>query len=324
MTSKVFEVFDSHHHIWSKGEEKYPWVVEPIIDLKEKATVECYLTSTTSNPSSDSFDNSINQSNTIIRKSLIVQPINHKFDHSYLFNALKSYPDKFMGMGLANPDDGINGIRKLKEHGPTNLVAVRFNPALFPEGNMENDLARDMFEEASNLKLVVGVMCFNGIKDHVPALRKWAMKYVNLKIVIDHMGFFRQPAVGAVVDTNDINHNDEQHWLALLSLSDLPNVYVKISALFRLSGEPFPHHDLVRDKRIPTLIQKFGAERLMWGSDWPYVLTGNQIGMSDFAVENLIESTRVFERWNEKECSFANETIQQIMFQTAMDIFKVL
>ena len=138
------------------------------------------------------------------------------------------------------------------------------------------------------------------------------------------MGFFRQPAVGAVVDTNDKNHNYELHWNALLSLSDLPNIYVKISALFRLSGEPFPHYDLVRDKRIATLIQKFGAGRLMWGSDWPYVLTGNQMGMSDFAVENLIESTRVFERWNKKENTFSDEVIQQIMFQTATDTFKLL
>merc|ERR1712223_2162600 len=196
-------------------------------------------------------------------------------------------------MGLANPEDGRNGLVKLKEQGPKNLVAVRFNPALFPEGNMESELAGEMFEEAYNLNFVVGVICFKGIKDHVPALRKWALKYKNLKIIIDHMGFFRQPAVGAVVDEEDRVHNQEEHWEALLSLSDLKNIYVKISALFRLSGEHFPHYDLVRDKRIATLIQQFGADRLMWGSDWPYVMTGNQMGMSDFAVKSLIESSKV-------------------------------
>ena len=61
----------------------------------------------------------------------------------------------------------------------------------------------------------------------------------------------------------------------------------------------------------------------MWGSDWPYVMTGNQMGLSDFAVKSLIESTRVFERWNEKEIIFSNEVVRKIMFQTAFDTFKV-
>ena len=328
MTSKMFEVFDSHHHIWSNGEEQYPWVVEPIDELKENSTIESYIASTNSESSSRVQLDTFNEYKTKITKSLIVQPldckgINHKFNHSYLFHALNSYPDKFFGMGLSNPDEGVDGLRQLKEASPKNFVGVRFNPALFPDGNMDSALAGDMFEEASNLNLIVGVMCFKGIRDHVPALTKWAAKYKNLKIIIDHMGFFRQPAVGAVVDENGINHNDEQHWNALLSLSNCKNIYIKISALFRLSGEPFPHNDLVRDKRIATLIQKFGAERLMWGSDWPYVMTGNQIGMSDFAVKNLIEACRVFEIWNEKEHKFTDEVIHKIMFQTANDTFKV-
>ena len=319
MTSKIFEVFDSHHHIWSDGEGIYPWVVEPILFLKSKSTAEEYLASTTVNNSSSS-----EKSVVTIKKSLIVQPLNHKFDHAYIFEKLKRHTDRFFGMALANPEEGIEGLRQLKEQGPNNLVGVRFNPALFPNGDLENDAASQMFCEASNLKLVVGVMCFTGIEEHTKALRKWAAKYENVKIIIDHMGFFRQPAVGAVRDTNEKSHNEERHWTSLLSLSDLPNIYVKISALFRLSGEPFPHYDLIKDKRITTLVEMFGADRLMWGSDWPYVLTGYQMGMSDFAVENLIESARIFERWNEREIVFSEEVVKKIMFQSAMKIFKAI
>ena len=175
MTSKVCEVFDSHHHIWSNGEEKYPWVTEPINELKKNSTVENYISSTNYEPLNQTDDN--NQYRTKITKSLIVQPLNHKFDHSYLFHALQSYPEKFFGMGLANPDEGRIGLRQLRENSPKNFVAVRFNPALFPDGNMDSDLAGNMFEEASELNFVVGVMCFKGIKDHVPALRKWAERY---------------------------------------------------------------------------------------------------------------------------------------------------
>lgn len=37
--------------------------------------------------------------------ALIIQPGNHKFDHSYVTSVLKAHPDKFVGMLLANPTE---------------------------------------------------------------------------------------------------------------------------------------------------------------------------------------------------------------------------
>jgi predicted TIM-barrel fold metal-dependent hydrolase len=56
----------------------------------------------------------------------------------------------------------------------------------------------------------------------------------------------------------------------LLSLSQFPNVYVKISALFRLH-DTYPY-DAVKTQRFQPLLQAFGADRLLYGSDFPYVL----------------------------------------------------
>ena len=324
METKIFEVFDSHHHIWSSGEAEFPWAVQPIDALKSKGTLEEYLSSTKIDE--DGKDKSCKEhrehSVIAITKSLIVQPMNHKFDHAYLFDAIKRYPDRFLGMALANPEEGVSGLQRLKEISPSNLVGIRFNPSLFPGGNLESNLAEDMFSEASTLRLVVGVMCFTGISEHINSLRKWALKCPGTKIVIDHMGFFRQPAVGAILDTKDKVHNIEEHWKALMSLVDLPNVYIKISALFRLSGEPFPHYDL-RDRRVKVLVESFGADRLMWGSDWPYVLTGNQMGMSNFSVENIKIAASIFEKWNEPDEIFSEIVIKKIMFQTGMQVFNV-
>ena len=324
MDIEKHKAFDSHHHIWSDGKEPFPWVVEPIDELKSTSTAEDYLRSV--KIENDALRDQIEAENVNpirpITKSLIVQPLNHKFDHSYLFETLKKYPRNFLGMALANPDEGVDGLKRIKETGPDNLVSVRFNPTLFPSGNLESDLAGDMFSESGKLNLVVGVMCFTGITTHVSALRKWAVKYKDTKVVIDHMGFFRQPAVGAVIDTPEKSHNNEDHWEALMTLADVPNVYVKISALFRLSGEPFPHHDL-REKRVKQLVDKFGPDRLMWGSDWPYVLTGNQMGMTNFNVKDLNQAVTIFDRWNDEKEVFSEETIQKIMFQTAFNVFSL-
>lgn len=116
----------------------------------------------------------------------------------------------------------------------------------------------------------VGVMAFKGIGPFVPALMELLEKYPSTTLVIDHMGFFRQPAIGGQL--HDAAKNDEAAWAALLDLARYPQVYVKVSALFRSSGEPPPFRDL--EPRVADLLTAFGASRLMWGSDFPFVLPG--------------------------------------------------
>jgi predicted TIM-barrel fold metal-dependent hydrolase len=43
-----------------------------------------------------------------------VQPINHKFDHSYVSSVLQKYPSKFVGCCLADPTDGGGGVKELQ------------------------------------------------------------------------------------------------------------------------------------------------------------------------------------------------------------------
>ncbi len=47
-------------------------------------------------------------------------------------------------------------------------------------------------------------------------------------------------------------------------------VYVKASAFFRVSQQPWPYPDACRALRL--LVDTFGADRVMWGSDCPWVL----------------------------------------------------
>lgn len=73
------------------------------------------------------------------------------------------------------------------------------------------------------------------------------------------MGFFRQPATGGLLA--DAASNDEGAWGELLDLAQYPQVYVKISALFRTSAETPPHLDL--QPRVAQLLKAFGPQRLM-------------------------------------------------------------
>lgn len=46
-------------------------------------------------------------------------------------------------------------------------------------------------------------------------------------------------------------------------------MYVKLSAFFRISAEPYPFLDA--RLLMSDLVAAFGADRLMWGTDFPWV-----------------------------------------------------
>ncbi|GJN03118.1 hypothetical protein PR202_ga20527 [Eleusine coracana subsp. coracana] len=50
----------------------------------------------------------------------------------------------------------------------------------------------------------------------------------------------------------------------------LLEVYVKYSALFRITREAYPYEDTAQ--LLSRAISSFGANRIMWGSDFPYVV----------------------------------------------------
>ncbi|CAL9234589.1 unnamed protein product [Arabidopsis halleri] len=93
--------------------------------------------------------------------ALIVQPINHKFDHSLVTSVLKKYPSKFVGCCLANPAEDGSAITHLENLVlESNYRAVRFDPYLWPLGQkMTNPVGKALFSKAGELGVPVGFMC---------------------------------------------------------------------------------------------------------------------------------------------------------------------
>lgn len=101
-------------------------------------------------------------------------------------------------------------------------------------------------------------LSFDALVDvrHLPHLRVFAERNPNLPIVIDHAA---KPFIAA---------GEFEAWtMAIADLAALPQVYCKVSGLLtEASAEQGV--DQVRPY-ISQLYHLFGAERLMWGSDWP-------------------------------------------------------
>ena len=169
---------------------------------------------------------------------------------------------------------------------PCGFVGARFNAGLFGGAGLASDVGRALYKRCGELGMPVGIMTFGGLLPHVEAIRALAAHSPRTTMIIDHFGFFRQPATGGLLGA--AASNDEEAWAALLALAELPAVHVKVSALFRVSAELPPHKDL--EGRLSSLLKAYGPSRLLWGSDFPYVVleAGGYEG-SKAALEAMLE-----------------------------------
>lgn len=252
----VSKVIDSAVHVWSDGNPPFPWAKAPSEELQTAATHEAlaHLAREAG-----------------VAGALIVQPSVHRFDHSYVTAALRANPGLYRGMCLANPTlEPAAAAAELARLHADGFAGVRFNPYLGDEGWMDSPVGHALYKKAGELQMPVGVMCFKGFLPQLPAITALLDANPATKLIIDHLGFFRQAATGGL--EGDLAVNDEAAWTALLALAARPQVYVKVSALFRASAELPPHDDL--QPRVRQLLESFGPNRLMWGSDFPFVLLG--------------------------------------------------
>lgn len=91
---------------------------------------------------------------------------------------------------------------------------------------------------------------------HLSYLRVFAKRHPKLPIVIDHAA---KPGIAA---------GEIESWsAALAAVAELPQVYCKLSGLLTEASAGQGVAEL--RPYVVQLYHLFGAERLMWGSDWP-------------------------------------------------------
>lgn len=218
--------------------------------------------------------------------TLIVQPINHKYDHSYVIDAMKSHPNLFKGMLLHDPSlDSEYTLRRLDELILKGFVGVRFNPYLWRNDDKSNKYMSkgtglEVYKRCGECNIPVGIMCFKGIDLHYDDILDLLEKSPKTTLILDHFGFTTLSSTSSSTEQFDL----------LLSLAQYENVIVKISAMFRVAGgdgnDPYPF-DRVKKERFDILLEKFGKERLLFGTDFPFVL--NEDGQYKGAVD-LVKS----------------------------------
>ena len=129
-TSQQHPIVDSHLHVWASAAEAssgFPYAQgqDPPESLQDAASTANLLKKMKENG---------------VDGALIVQPINHKFDHSYVAAAIQNHPETFKGMLLHDPSLSPEvAVSTLEDLALKGFVGVRFNPYLWPKLSGDSD-----------------------------------------------------------------------------------------------------------------------------------------------------------------------------------------
>jgi L-fuconolactonase len=204
----------------------------------------------------------------------------YRWDASYAVSVHKQFPNRF---GLIKPVDSNDpkvGETIEEWAGMDGTVAVRIM--------MTPEVSTDPAHPGINKVLATAAKCDLPVnllaRGRLEQVAELAKRNPDTTLVIDHLGLeqpFQPPA-------------PKEPWAELpklLALAPHKNVVVKISGACTLSHEPFPYKDV----RAPVgrILDAFGLERCMWGTDWTRavnVLTYKQ-GVDAFRAKDWLSDS---------------------------------
>lgn len=232
-------IIDPHVHVW-KNDPQFPWAKESANPPKFDATPEILLDLMEANG---------------VEKTVLVQVIHYRWDNTFVSHSVKKYPHKFVGIGRINPQDPSAADHLsywVEEHG---LQGIRLSPSTDPSGDWfsQSDLMDPIFSRAEKHNIPILILTR---PKRLADLANILDRHNDVDVVVDHM---------ADCSINDIDQRQQ-----LIYLARYPRVFVKISHTWSISQIQYPWvdtYDLVK-----SVHQSFGAERIMWGTDWPVCL----------------------------------------------------
>ncbi|MGS7251691.1 amidohydrolase family protein [Pseudomonas sp. SK] len=182
---------------------------------------------------------------------VLVQPSFLGTDNRYLLSALQTMPGQLRGVVMLERDverESLDEMARLGVRGVRLNLMGQTLPDLTDAG--WRPLLERIGEQGWHLEL------HRQIAD-IPALVR-ALQPYGLDIVIDHFG--RPDARRGL---------GQPGFAELLALGGQGKVWVKVSGIYRLEGSAEENLAFARSA-LCALEAHYGAQRLMWGSDWPH------------------------------------------------------
>ncbi len=231
-------IIDSHVHVWT-NQSAFPWADEtadpPLYDAHPETLLKLMA------PES-------------VAAAVLVQYIGYRWDNRYVAQVLQAFPDKFMGVCRVNPEDPSAPDHLSHWTDTYGFHGVRLSPEPDARGDwFQGPLMRPLFRRAADLKIPVLILTK---PSRLPDLLEILEQTPDVDIVIDHIA--------------DCVEQNALHRQLLASLAQNPKVFLKTGHVWANSSRPFPWRD--QHALVEYVGALFGADRIMWGSDWSFCL----------------------------------------------------
>ena len=232
---------DAHVHIWTQDSDRYPTARGMDVGSYEPNEFMPEQLFEHTKPSN-------------VSRVILVHMGAYGTDNSIVTDAIERYPGVFRAVGLVDQHSKsvAEDMAGLLKKGVTGF-RISGTPG-DPENSLQSQSFDAMFEAAVKTDQA---MCPLTHPDGLPDLVAMCRRHQDTKVVLDHMS-----RIGELKPIGD------EHIATLCSLAKFPRVHVKISRLHSLGAKSPPHDELL--PMIRRVVDSFGPERLMWGSDSPY------------------------------------------------------
>jgi predicted TIM-barrel fold metal-dependent hydrolase len=211
--------------------------------------------------------------------ALLVQPSCYGFDNSALLHAMRVNAGRFRGIAMVAPDTSEKNLVTLSAAG---VIGVRFNLLSYD---------RDAFRRPGTDKLLQRVHEMGWFAEVVADAAQWSeitpmLLRCRATVLIDHFGM---PRVTQWIDQDGFR--------AVLRLGSEGRAVVKLTTPFALDLPRGDQHLL--DPFVLALLDAFGVENCVWGSDWPFLAVrnppryGDALGFVDHWLPDPLARQRV-------------------------------
>jgi L-fuconolactonase len=252
---------DAHVHVFTQPSAEFPRLVSHGMPAERRAPVEQLLGQM---QASD------------VEQAVLVQTGGSAMEHhAYLRHCLATYPDHFRGIGLIPPDctDPAQHMDRLASDG--SIIGFRLRDLGGPFDPLQPiDLRASrsfpIWQRAAEKDYVLWLYPRAGDS---PILAFLIDAFPQVRVVFNHL----------LVCVGDETFSWDEHGrpkvdmtlppitrYSTLRLNSYENVCVHLSGQYAFSQQDWPYRDTVGWQQ--TLLRDFGAERLLWGSDFPWIV----------------------------------------------------
>jgi L-fuconolactonase len=229
-------ILDTHAHIYSPDERRYPPMQKPLRPPGDSGTVPNLIRLT--------------RENNVVGACIVQTTTFYAWDNSFLLDSAKANSKWTAAVCTLDPDDPHAPGLLLKHVSDYDVRALRSYAGA--DGRLEHPGVAALWKACAQAGIVVNVRVKRNSADELARLIE---RFRNLRVTIDHCLYLEAGT-------------EQNATLAdMLRLAKLPNAHAKLSFLPTGSAEAYPFRDMHEPCR--KIIAAYSPERCVWGSNFP-------------------------------------------------------